>query len=421
MLCKTRSSRKLANASIENFVFMYLAEKVTPDFRTINRFRKSNSFFVKNAFKKTVELATKNKMIDLSFLSVDGSTFKANAGSKRYFGKKGLDKLGEAIDKMIEEDIAFDELEDGLYGDNANDGLTGIDRRDIKKIVREFNQSKNKKKIKKNIERAKNELEKYELKKVSISDPESRAMQTKKRFSELSYNVQLSVSKNQIIVANDVCQDKHDVKQFVPQIKNVKENIEIKKDTKIALDCGYSDAENIKYAEDEKINLYVPSRAQAQKLDGKEESLNHDKYEYDEEKNELISKGFRFRFRGFYTKKDGRKIRTFYCSELKKKKDVPYYFRERLRMKEKMNTPEGKKTYSLRKITVEPTYGNIKQNLGFREFLLRGLEKAKIEMNLVSIAHNLQKIYRMKRENYENRTKNIQYYSSSRKLFRVQI
>ena len=223
MLCRTRSSRKLAKACHENFVFMYMAEKVEPNFRTINRFRKDNPKFVKSAFKKTVELAVKNKLADLSFLSIDGSTFKAYAGSKRYFDKKGLDKLDKAIDKMVDEDIALDELEDELYGDDANDGLTGIDRRDMKKIVREYNKSKDKEKIKKNIKKAKNELEKYSLKKVSISDPEARAMQTKKRFSELSYNVQLSVSKNQIIIANDMCQDKHDAHQFIPQIKNVKD------------------------------------------------------------------------------------------------------------------------------------------------------------------------------------------------------
>ena len=154
--------------------------------------------------------------------------------------------------------------------------------------------------------------------------------------------------------------------------------------------------------------MYVPSRAQAQTLDGKEESLNHDNYEYDEEKNELISEGIRYRFRGFYTRKNGKKIASYYNAEIQKKKDVPYYFRERLRMKEKMNTPEGKKTYSLRKITVEPSFGNIKQNLGFREFLLRGLEKVKIEMNLVSIAHNLQKIYRMKKQNKVMRRENSQ-------------
>jgi transposase len=311
ILSKTRSSRKLAKACHENFVFMYLAEKVNPNFRTINRFRKDNPEFVKSAFTKTVELAAQNKLVDLSFISIDGSTFKANAGSKRYFDKKGLDKLDKAIDKMVDEDIALDELEDGLYGDNANDGLTGIDKRDMKKIVREYNKSNDKKKIKKNIKKAKGELEKYFLKKVSISDPESRAMQTKKRFSELSYNSQLSVSKNQIIAANDISQDKHDVHQFIPQMRNIKENINLKKKTKVALDCGYSDGENIKFAEDNDIDLYVPSRAQAQKLDCKEESLKHDNYTYDEKINEITCEGVRYKRTGGYTRKDGKKILTF--------------------------------------------------------------------------------------------------------------
>jgi len=397
MLCKTRSSRKLAKATIENFVFMYLAEKVNPDFRTINRFRAENSEFVKNSFKKTVEMATKNKLIDLSFISIDGSTLKAYAGSKRYFDKKGLYKLDKAIDKMIEEDIALDKLEDELFGDNANDGLTGIDRRDMKKIVREFNKSKDKKKIKKNIKKAKNELEKYSLKKVSISDPEARAMQTKKRYSELSYNAQLSVSRNQIILANDICQDKHDVKQFVPQIKNIKGNVKLKKDTKIGLDCGYSDGDNIKFAEDINLDLYVPSRAMAQVLDEKDQTLKHDNYEYDEEKDEIIFKGVRWYYKGSYIRKNGKKILMYYNDELKKKKDVPEFFRERLRMRDKMETSEARKAYGLRKITVEPVYGNLKENLGFRGFLLRGVEKVKIEFNLACIAHNLQKIWRLSR------------------------
>jgi len=395
MLCRTRSSRRLAKAAKENFVFMYLAEKANPDFRTIARFRKGNSEFVRDAFKKTVELADKNRLIDLSFLSIDGSTMKANAGSKRYFDKKGLDKLDRAVDKMIKEDIALDELEDELFGDNADDGLTGMDRKDIKRIVREYNQSKDRKKIKKNIGKAKGELDRYFLKKVSVSDPESRAMQTKKRFSELSYNTQLSVSRNQIIIANDITQDRHDAHQFIPQIKNVKDNIRLRRGTKIALDCGYSDGINIRYAQDNKIDLYVPSRAQAQGLDGKDETLNHDNYEYDKKRDAIYCEEHWFKRSGYYERKDGKKIWTFYSKELKKKKDIPYYFIERLRMKKKMERKESKKTYNLRKITVEPVYGNIKQNLGFREFLLRGVEKVKIEFNLVCIAHNLQKIHRM--------------------------
>ena len=395
MLSKVRSSRKLAGATRENFIFMYLAEKVNPDFRTIARFRKDNAGFVKNTFKQTVELANKNKLIDLSFISIDGSMLKASASKKKYFDKKGLDKLDKAIDKMVEEDIALDELEEQMFGDKE-EGLTGIDERDLRRIVRDHRRSEDKKKIKKNVEKAKGELEKYFLKKASISDPESRMMQNKKGFSELSYNTQVSVSRNQIIIANDVCQDGHDAHQFIPQMKNIKENIKLKKTTKVGIDCAYSDGENIKFAEDECIDLYVPSRAQAQEFDGKEQSLNHDNYEYDWKKDELIVGKHRFYFKGVYARKNGKKIIMYYNDRLKKKKDVPFHFRERLRMRDKMSIDDGKKIYGLRKITVEPVYGNIKSNFGFREFLLRGLEKVKIELNLVCIAHNLQKIFLMK-------------------------
>src|SRR3989338_8282583 len=311
ILSKVRSSRKLASGCRENFVFMYLAEKVQPDFRTIARFRKENHEFVKGAFKKTVELASEYNLIDLSFISIDGSMLKAYAGKKRYFDKKGLDKLGKAIDKMVDEDIDLDELEEQMFGDKE-EGLTGIDERDLRRIVRDYKKSEDKKKIKKNIKKAKNELEKYSLKKVSISDPESRMMQNKKGFSELSYNTQISVSRNQIILSNDLCQDKHDAHQFIPQIKNVKENIKLKKATKVALDCGYSDGKNIKFAEDNKIDLYVPSRSQALELEGKEQTLNHDNYEYDAKKDELIVGKHRFYFKGVYARKSGKKIIMYY-------------------------------------------------------------------------------------------------------------
>jgi hypothetical protein len=79
---------------------------------------------------------------------------------------------------------------------------------------------------------------------------------------------------------------------------------------------------------------------------------------------------------------------------LKKKKEIPFFFRERLRMRDKMETDEGREIYRWRKITVEPVIGQIKENLGFRQFCLRELEGAKIEINIVSIVHNLKKIWR---------------------------
>ena len=147
---------------------MYLAEKVNPDFRTISRFRKDNANFVKDTFKQTVKLASDYKVIDLSFIGIDGSKIKAQASKKQYFDKAGLDKLDKAIDAMIEEDIALDELEEKIFG-NKEEGITGIDERDLRKIVRENykNKNKDKTKMKQKIARAKEELENNDLKKVS--------------------------------------------------------------------------------------------------------------------------------------------------------------------------------------------------------------------------------------------------------------
>ncbi|MDP4039149.1 MAG: IS1182 family transposase, partial [Candidatus Pacearchaeota archaeon] len=398
MLSKERSSRKIASACRENFVFMYLAEKLNPDFRTICRFRRENANFLKQVFKETIKLASEYNLLDLSFIAIDGTTMKANANKKRTLKKEQISKLDEIVDKLVEEDLKQDELDEKLDEEN----LTHMDKRDFKKIVSGYKRTKNKEKIKEKLEKVKEEIAKDEkLKKVSLTDPESRMMQNKQRVRELSYNTQLSVDKNQIIVAADVCQDGHDAHQLIPQIENVKENVELTGEEKFSADCGYSDAENIKYCEENGIGLFVPSRAQAQKFDGKEESLNHDKYEYDEEKDELVVGEARFKRRGGYARKDGRKIATFYNNELKKKKDVPEFFRERLRMRDKMDSVEGRTIYAFRKITVEPVIGQIKENLGFRQFCLRGLDGVRIEVNIVASVHNLKKIWNRLRERKE--------------------
>ncbi len=61
-------------------------------------------------------------------------------------------------------------------------------------------------------------------------------------------------------------------------------------------------------------------------------------------------------------------------------------------MRQKLDSDEGKRIYSKRKIIIEPVFGNIKHNLRFREFLLRGLKKVKAEFALIAIVHNIQKI-----------------------------
>jgi len=65
------------------------------------------------------------------------------------------------------------------------------------------------------------------------------------------------------------------------------------------------------------------------------------------------------------------------------------------RMKRKLKTKAGKAVYAARKAIVEPVFGQIKQARGFRQFLLRGIDKVRGEWSLVCLTHNILKIYRL--------------------------
>src|SRR4030067_3373990 len=182
MLSKERSSRKLAGACKENFVFMYLAEKVQPNFRTITRFRKNNFSFIKEAFKETVELASENNLVDLNLICIDGSKIKANSSKKMCLTKEQIEKLGSIIDKMIEEDIKQDEIDKEIYGDKE-ENKTNLEMKNLKGIVENYRKVKNKEKLKENCKKAIEEFDKDSLiKRVSLSDPECRMMKNKKGF-----------------------------------------------------------------------------------------------------------------------------------------------------------------------------------------------------------------------------------------------
>ena len=73
---------------------------------------------------------------------------------------------------------------------------------------------------------------------------------------------------------------------------------------------------------------------------------------------------------------------------------IPRGLSARDRMRRKLQTKRGRQRYALRMERVEPVFGQIQQGRGFRQFLLRGLEKVKREWSLVCASHNLLKLFR---------------------------
>jgi len=414
ILDRIRSSRRLAKNARENVVYMYLAEKLTPDFRTISDFRKDNPTLVKEAFKHTVTLAKQVGMLDLSHLCTDGTKIKANASNRRVFNKDELAFLLKFVDEELKEWGKHDLNEDAVFGElRGSDQLPQQSKKIIQKTVRnyikKFQEKGNifKGQIKNKLKKAQDELAQNQLKQVSMTDPESRFIKNGKGRIELSYNAQITVEKRGFILSADVYQNANDTKHLQSQVQQAEENLgTIPRGVTWSFDSGYFEGGNIKFLADKKIDGYIPENA-------KKTSGPYDKahFRYDADKDEYICpENKRLTFVGeWFDKPRNKPIKRYQgqgcsncivrneCTRNKKGirciKEYPYEL-ERNAMKAKMKTPRAKAFYTLRSQTVEPVFGDIKENKGLRGFLPRGLNTVKTEFALVCIASNLKRMWK---------------------------
>jgi len=422
MIDRIRPSRAISRNARENVVFIYLAENLCPDFRTISDFRKDNQDLLKDIFKITVSTAQELGAIGLEQLSVDGSKLKACAANNSTVTKEQLDVIDQYVNRELKEGIEIDKVEDKHFKDcRGYDQLKETDKKKIKSLIAKYykqikkDKSDRSSEIKNNIKEVKKKLEENELDKISLTDPEARFMKNKKGRIELSYNPQVTADhKTGIIVANDVCKEATDHNQLKPQIEIVEENCgKIKDGTKITLDNGYYNGENIHYLNTKKLDGYIPNQEDSKKAKGKDVEVNKfDKinFKYDERKDKYFCpEGKTLIFQRESFDKIKKKNIRFYkgtacktCPSQKcctKQKDgirtiKMYPFeKERKEMAEKMQTQKAKKIYKERKQVVERVIGHYKENLGVRGFLTRRLKTVKNEFNLVCAAHNLKKIW----------------------------
>ncbi len=426
ILDKVRSSRRLARNAKENIVYMYLSEKLCPDFRTISDFRKDNPLIVKKAFQHTVTLAKNEGMLDLSNLATDGTKVKANASNRKVLSKDELKFLMNFVNNELDEWAKQDSVEDSFFEDvRGSDQLPKSSKKKMQKAVKHY-MDKLKEKgdsfklgLQNNLKKAEKELVKNDLEKVNTSDPESRFMLSKKGKIEFSYNPQITTERNGFIIANDVCNEASDHWQLKPQVNQTKNNLKkIPKYTKWCFDNGYLGGANINFLNNQNIDAYI-----ACKKEKNYKLYDKNNFEYNKKNDVYIcpeGKSLIFQ-REDFDKKRNKNIRIFkgtscktctkqkYCIKNKEGirliKKFPFE-EERKLMKKKMLTKEAREIYNFRKQIVEFVFGDLKENKGIITFLTRSLKTVKTEFNLISIAMNLDKIWRKKLRDIENKIKN---------------
>jgi transposase len=351
------SSRKIQKRLLEDVAFRVLAANNQPDFRTISDFRKIHHKALEGLFQQVLRLALEAGAIKIGRVALDGTKVKANASKHKAMSyarmKEDERSLREEVRKLLAQAKAADDEEDARYGKNkSGDELPDeLSRRETRlKRIREAKRALEQRAREEAKEDGKSKEEAKEAKpkenaQYNFSDPESRIMKGSDGFVQ-AYNAQAAVeSTSQLIVAQAVTQEANDKQQVAPMVETI-ERQSGQKPEQLLADSGYCSEQNLEHLEKQEIDAYVATERQKH---GEKKACN----------------------RG----------------------PLPQGAKRVDRMRRKLQTKTGAATYAGRKSIVEPVFGQIKHARGFRQFLLRGVEKVRAEWAMVCMTHNILKMY----------------------------
>ena len=344
------SSRKIQKHLLEDIGFRVLAAGNQPDFRTISEFRKNHRKALEGLFQQVLRMALRAGAMKLGRVALDGSKVRGNASKHKAMSygymKKRERELRAEVKRLLSQADREDEAEDGLYGkDRRGDELPEeLRRRETRlKRIREAKRALEEEARREGGEEAKP----GDKKQYNFTDPESRIMKGNDGFIQ-GYNCQAAVEAEfQLIVGQTVTPQANDKQQLPPMVELIEEQAGQSPEEPLA-DSGYCSDDNLEYLTHAGIDSYIATGRQ----------------------------------------KHGEALVR--C----KPGPVPKGTSRTDRMKRKLQTKAGKRTYATRKVIVEPVFGQIKQARGFRQFLLRGLGKVQMEWALLCLTHNILKMYR---------------------------
>ena len=434
------SSRHIAKAVRENIPFMWLAARQRPDFRTINRFRSERlKDVLEKVFTAVLELLAEEGYVKLEHYFVDGTKIEANANRYTFVWGKAVAKQQVKLEEKVK--ALFAEIEEQeLLEDAANAGkdlaelgesckLTSakLEKAVAKLEQRLKNEPKNKP-VKKAVRLLRKDLlprkQKYELHQkllgernsYSKTDPDATFMRMKEdhmRNGQLKpgYNVQVG-TENQFIVGYSLHQRPTDTRCLIPHLEKVKESLGKLPKTIIA-DAGYGSEENYEYLEKEerealvKYNTFHKENSKAWKQD----VSKIDNWTYQPETDSWVCPNGR---ELHFLRERKRKNESGYeqqvrhyrsadcegcplkdkCSKTSGNREIEVsmaFLRYKSEARKKLRSEEGRALSVRRMVEVESVFGQMKNNRGFRRFLLRGLPKVSLEVGWLSLAHNLLK------------------------------
>ena len=239
-------------------------------------------------------------------------------------------------------------------------------------------------------------LRESKRKAVSATDLDCRLMKCE-GLVRPAFNVQAMVdAESQVVAAVRVTEAENDHGQLRDLVEMAMENTGTTPNVVVA-DTGYSDEKTLRWLDESGQEALVPPQKHSQEDKREDDEFCSRRFVLDEERDVMICpKGHELLFKdetgrgnGVYRRYAGTKCKG--CSSQReccrgrpsRQVSISVVHSVRLKMREKLETEEGKALYALRKQSVEPVFGHWKANMGFRRFLLRGKNGAAAEVALI--------------------------------------
>ena len=437
------SSRRIEACLRENVHFMWLAAKNMPDHNTIARFRSERLRDVlEPIFTEVVVLLVEAGHVRLEEAYVDGTVMRADAHPYSFVWKRSVERNEAQLRQQLRElwehaqQVANEEMEEEDPPDFDRVDPEEMDRT-IERIDRALEGKKKElpQKDREKLSRAKREfsarLERYEEQKrafegrssFSKTDPDATFLAEKGSWQGRPplrpfYNLQIS-SHDRFVLHYSLHRTPSDDATLEDHLQGFRARYD-RLPEKLVGDAGYGSANNYEMLEREGITPYVKYKAFEGDRRGtrrKKDPYHQDHLSYDAKKDRFTCPagepmdrvGEKVRGRPGETPRKVHHYQARDCTgcELRsachgqdhdRSIEVDHALRRyKQEVYERLTSPEGVKARKRRNHDVETVFGIIKQNKGFRRFLMRGLEKVRVETGLLALAHNLKRLADLKK------------------------
>ena len=353
------SSRRIARRLHEDIAFRVLAANNTPDFRTVSDFRKDHLAALGELFLQVLELCRKAGLVKLGHVALDGTKVRANASRNKAMSygrmKEKEAQLKAEVAELLRRAEETDAEEDRRYGKDKRGDELPEELAFRESRLRKIREAKAalEAEAQAAAEAAAAEGKEHpgvpdDKAQRNFTDPDSRIMPGPGgRDFQQAYNCQPPFILRQVIVSARATNIPSDKQQAVTMIEETIANAgTVPKE--VSADAGYYSAQAVEGLSALGVDpLVAPD-----------------------------------------------KTRHGTRPEPAPRGRIPNNLSPRDRMRRKLRTKRGREHYALRMQTVEPVFGQIKQGRGFRQFLLRSLEKVNREWLLICTGHNLLKLFR---------------------------